>query len=111
MMKDFGAGEGTAAVERGSLEGKTILVVEKEPLIALDLQRALEAAGAEVIVARNAKEAVSRIKKSRFAAGVKRELGRHESGLIQRMGWSGASYATGAHARISPAPLFFSLHE
>jgi DNA-binding response OmpR family regulator len=70
MMKDFGAGEGTAAVERGSLEGKTILVVEKEPLIALDLQRALEAAGAEVIVARNAKEAVSRIKKSRFAAGV-----------------------------------------
>ena len=70
MMKDFGAGEGTAAVERGSLEDKTILVVKKEPLIALDLQRALEAAGAEVIVARNAKEPVSRIKKSRLAAGV-----------------------------------------
>jgi hypothetical protein len=51
MMEDFGAGEGTAAVERGSFEGKTILVVEKEPLIALDLQRALEAAGAEIIVA------------------------------------------------------------
>jgi hypothetical protein len=50
-MEDLGAGEGTAAVERSSLEGKTILVVEKEPLIALDLQRALEAAGAEVTVA------------------------------------------------------------
>jgi DNA-binding response OmpR family regulator len=57
-------------VERGSLEGKAILVVEREPLIALDLQRALEAAGAEVVVAGNAKEAVSRIRKSRFAAGV-----------------------------------------
>ena len=57
-------------MERASLEGKTILVVEREPLIALDLQRALEAAGAEVVVAGNAKEAVSRIRTSRFAAGV-----------------------------------------
>ena len=57
-------------MERGSLEGKTILVVEREPLIALDLQRALEAAGAEVVVTGNAKDAVSRIRKSRFAAGV-----------------------------------------
>jgi CheY-like chemotaxis protein len=70
MSQDIGAGEGTAAVERGSLEGKTILVVEREPLVALDLQRALEAAGAEVVVAGNAKEAVSCIRKSRFAAGV-----------------------------------------
>ena len=57
-------------MKRGSLEGKTILVMERESLIALDLQRALEAAGAEVVVTGNAKDAVSRIRKFRFTAGV-----------------------------------------
>ena len=37
MSQGVGAGVGTTAVERGSLEGETI----REPLIALDLQRAL----------------------------------------------------------------------
>jgi DNA-binding response OmpR family regulator len=45
-------------------------VVEEQLLIALDLQRALEQSGAEVVVARNATEALARISESRFAAAV-----------------------------------------
>ena len=63
-------GEGTAVVDRANLAGRTILVVEEQPLIALDLQRALEAAGAEVVVALNAAEALKRIAQFDFTAGV-----------------------------------------
>jgi len=38
------AGEGTAAVDRPNLEGQTILVIEGEVLIALDLLLVLERA-------------------------------------------------------------------
>ena len=51
------AGEGTAAVDRANLEGQTILVMEGEVLIALDLRLVLEQAGAQVHVVRNAAEA------------------------------------------------------
>jgi DNA-binding response OmpR family regulator len=57
-------------VERVRLDGHTVLVVEEQPLIALDLQRALEGAGAEVVVARNGAEALSRIGQFDFTAGV-----------------------------------------
>ena len=57
-------------MKRANLTGQTILVVEGEPLIALDLQTALEQAGAEVMVARNATEALARIGKFDFAAAV-----------------------------------------
>jgi DNA-binding response OmpR family regulator len=57
-------------VDRANLAGQIILVVEGEPLIALDLRTALEAAGAEVIVARNAAEALIRISEFDFAAAV-----------------------------------------
>ena len=57
-------------MERVSLDGHTILVVEEQPLIALDLQRALEGAGAEVVVARNAAEALGRMGQFEFTAGV-----------------------------------------
>jgi hypothetical protein len=56
-------------LERVSLDGYTVLVVEEEPLIALDLQRALEGAGADVVVARNATEALARIGQFDFTAG------------------------------------------
>ena len=57
-------------MDRANLAGQTILVVEEQPLIALDLQRALEGAGAEVVVARNAAEALPRIGQFDFTAGV-----------------------------------------
>ena len=57
-------------MERASLDGYTVLVVEEQPLIALDL-RALEGAGAEVEVARNAAEALEgRMGQFDFTAGV-----------------------------------------
>ena len=55
---------------RANLAGQTILVVEEQPLVALDLQAALEQAGAEVMVARNATEALARISEFDFAAAV-----------------------------------------
>jgi CheY-like chemotaxis protein len=46
------------------LENRRILVVEDDPIIALDLQRILEAAGATVVgPAREVSEAISFIKK------------------------------------------------
>ena len=48
-------------MDRANLAGHTILVVEEQPLIALDLQRALEGAGAEVVVARNKTEALGHV--------------------------------------------------
>jgi CheY-like chemotaxis protein len=57
-------------VDGANLGGQTILVVEEQPLIALDLQRALEGAGAEVVVARNTAEGLARIKQFDFTGGV-----------------------------------------
>jgi CheY-like chemotaxis protein len=57
-------------MKRANLAGLTILVVEEQPLVALDLQTALEQAGAEVMVARNATEALARINEYVFAAAV-----------------------------------------
>jgi DNA-binding response OmpR family regulator len=57
-------------VERANLAEQRILVVEEQPLIALDLQRALEAAGAEVLVASNATDAIERIRQFEFGAAV-----------------------------------------
>ena len=57
-------------MDRANLDGQTILVVEEQSLIAIDLQTALEEAGAEVFVARNASEALTRISQFEFTAGV-----------------------------------------
>jgi DNA-binding response OmpR family regulator len=45
-------------------------VVEEQPLVALDLRTALEQAGAEVVVTRNATEALACISEFDFAAAV-----------------------------------------
>jgi CheY-like chemotaxis protein len=57
-------------VDRANLEGQRILVVEEQPLVALDLKMALEQAGAEVVVAGNATEALGRVSQFGFTAGV-----------------------------------------
>jgi DNA-binding response OmpR family regulator len=57
-------------MDRADLAGQRILVVEAEPLIALDLQTALEQAGAEVVVAHNAAQALAGISEFDFAAAV-----------------------------------------
>jgi DNA-binding response OmpR family regulator len=57
-------------MNRANLAGRTFLVVEEQPLVALDLRTALEQAGAEVVVARNATEALACISEFDFAAAV-----------------------------------------
>jgi len=57
-------------VDRANLEGQTILVMEEEVLIALELRSVLERVGAEVHVVREAAEALSCLGKFNFTAGV-----------------------------------------
>jgi DNA-binding response OmpR family regulator len=57
-------------VDRANFAGQRILVVEEQPIIALELQTALEQAGADVVVAHNAAQALARIDEFYFAAGV-----------------------------------------
>jgi DNA-binding response OmpR family regulator len=57
-------------VDRTVLKDQTILVVEGEPLIALDLRTSLEAAGAKVLTAHDAAEALAGIDRFEFTAGV-----------------------------------------
>jgi CheY-like chemotaxis protein len=58
------------AVKHGPLHGQTILLVEEQAAVAHDIQEALEDAGAEVLVARNAAEALPRIAQFDFSAAV-----------------------------------------
>lgn len=53
-----------------NLAGHRILVIEEQPLVALDLQTALEQAGAEVVVAHDAAQALARISEYDFATAV-----------------------------------------
>lgn len=53
-----------------ALAGQTVLVVEEDPPMARELLAVLENAGAEVLVARNAAEALSRIAQFDFSAAV-----------------------------------------
>jgi CheY-like chemotaxis protein len=55
---------------RADLTGQTILLVEEQPIVALDLRTALEDAGAKVVVARDAAEALASIKQSAFTSAV-----------------------------------------
>jgi DNA-binding response OmpR family regulator len=52
------------------LRGRTILIVEDEPLIALDLHAALRAAGADLIAATSSAEALTLIRRNDMAAAI-----------------------------------------
>jgi CheY-like chemotaxis protein len=52
------------------LTGQTILLVEEQTIVALDFQSALQDAGAKVVVARNAAEALASIGKTVFTSAV-----------------------------------------
>jgi DNA-binding response OmpR family regulator len=57
-------------VGSGDLTGRSILVVEDEPLIALDVQAALRGAGADIVAATDATDAVRLVAKSKLSAAV-----------------------------------------
>jgi CheY-like chemotaxis protein len=59
---------GPAALER--LDGQTVLVVEADPSLADRLMTVLETAGAEVLVARDAAKALSRLAQFDFSAAI-----------------------------------------
>ena len=58
------------AADRPILDGQTILLVEEQPIILRHLQKALEAAGAEVLMAHTAAEALPRIEQFDVSAAV-----------------------------------------
>jgi CheY-like chemotaxis protein len=57
-------------VPQASLEGHSILVVEDQPLAALDTQEILESAGAEVLIVGDPCQALSRLDQFDFSAAV-----------------------------------------
>jgi CheY-like chemotaxis protein len=69
-MRNLRLGRRVPTMDRTVLGGCAILVVEEQPLIALELQTALEDAGAEVLIAHDGAEAKARIGQFDFAAAV-----------------------------------------
>ena len=59
-----------SAADSSLLSGATILIVEDEPLIALDLHAALRAAGAGLIAATSRSEALTLIRRNDVAAAI-----------------------------------------
>jgi DNA-binding NtrC family response regulator len=56
--------------KHADLSGHIILIVEDQPVLALNLQIALEEAGAEAIVARGPQEACARLRQFAFSAAL-----------------------------------------
>ena len=56
------------AIDR--LDAQTILVVEDEPFILLEIQRILEEVGARVLTARSVREALALLSAERFTASI-----------------------------------------
>jgi DNA-binding response OmpR family regulator len=52
------------------LTGYSILVVEDEPLVGIDLADTLRAAGAQVVIAKSASEAISSLDRVQVSASV-----------------------------------------
>jgi DNA-binding response OmpR family regulator len=52
------------------LSGHTVLIVEDQPILALNLQIALEEAGAEAVVARGPQEALAWLRQTAFSAAI-----------------------------------------
>lgn len=66
---------------RASLSGKTILVVEDEVLIAMDINESLEEAGARVIYGRNLRQGLERVEQPIDVALLDVSLGHSETCL------------------------------
>jgi DNA-binding response OmpR family regulator len=70
LLSDSRLSRSTRLARRGSLIGCSILIVEDEPLIALDLHAALCAVGAGIIAATDATEALRLIRRNEISAAV-----------------------------------------
>src|SRR5215468_9871477 len=59
-----------AARGRIDLTGQVVLIVEEQPIVALNMQIAAEAAGGEAIIARGPNEALAQLHQFRVSAAV-----------------------------------------
>jgi DNA-binding response OmpR family regulator len=57
-------------MDRADLAGQTVLLVEEQAIVAFDIESALNDAGAKVVVARNAAEALASIGETDFTLAV-----------------------------------------
>jgi ActR/RegA family two-component response regulator len=71
---------------RFDLSGQIILIVEDEPMLALNLQLALEEAGAEVVIARAQHDALARLGQFAFSVAIVDPM---ERSLIQELAQQG----------------------
>ena len=78
----------------GALAGRSILIVEDEPLIALEVHAAFNAAGASIVCAANRKEALRIISLPGLSAAVvDMNLGEHDcSDVCKRLSDSGIPF-------------------
>jgi DNA-binding response OmpR family regulator len=81
-------------VHNGALTGRSILIVEDEPLIALEVHAAFNAAGASIASAANKKEALRMISQPGLSAAVvDMNLGGHDcSDVCKRLSDSGIPF-------------------
>jgi DNA-binding response OmpR family regulator len=66
-------------MQSASLAGRSILVVEDEPLIAMDIEQAFKSAGARVILTRTPRDALSLIEDTLSAVVLDHGLGDGDS--------------------------------
>ena len=72
-------------MDRLALRGRSILVVEEEPLVALQLEEQLHRAGAKVLAARKLHEALHMAEHPALSAAVVNvRLGSDNTGLMPR---------------------------
>ena len=65
------------------LVGRSVLIVEDEPLIALDIRRAFEAAGARVVVMRSLQSALAAVEAPDLSAAIlDHALGKDDSSQL-----------------------------
>ena len=81
-------------MERPTLQGRSILIVEDEPLIVLDLTQALEGAGASVTTTNTLKHALLLVEHDGLSAAIlDHALGRDKSTLLyKRLGERGIPF-------------------
>lgn len=79
---------GRSVVVRPQLTGCIVLIVEDEPLVSLDLVDVLSAAGAHVVSANRAREAIQSVERFKVTAAVLDiNLGDHDCAAICQYLW------------------------
>jgi ActR/RegA family two-component response regulator len=95
-------------IRRTDLSGHLILIVEEQPMLAINLQVALEQAGAELIVTHGPQEASARVHQFTFSAAIVDPTQRALVRQLQQQGVFVVSRPTSRHELF--ARLATSIH-